>query len=146
MIVLRHNSIIFVTSEKVCVFTLVKMHALFSILSRVTGIVSQQSEPLHFSVRSFGCALFYCQEVQSVLNIVTASTEELRQILRGDLEHPNQGQDIDVLFEVIGELEKRRGCIKPHSKTDRQAWQEFLKYYAPRELFGRERQPMKNSS
>ena len=63
MIALRHNSIILVTFEKVCVFTLVKMHALFSILFRVTGIVSQQSEPLHFSVRSFGCALFYCREV-----------------------------------------------------------------------------------
>ena len=37
------------------------MHALFSILSSVSGVVSQQSEPLHFSVRSFGCALFYCE-------------------------------------------------------------------------------------
>lgn len=81
-----------------------------------------------------------------MLNVVTASTEELRQILRDDFEHPNQGQDINFLFEVMGELEKRRGYIKPHSKTDQQAWQEFLKCYAPRELFGKEHQPMKNSS
>ncbi len=81
-----------------------------------------------------------------MLNVVTASTEELRQILRGDFEYPNQEQDIDFLFEVMGELEKRRGCVKPHSKTDQQAWQEFLKYYAPKEFFGKERQLMKNRS
>lgn len=81
-----------------------------------------------------------------MLNIVTASTEELRQILRGDLEHPNQGQDIDFLFEAMGELAKRRDLADSNRKTDQQAWQEFLKYYAPRELFGRERQLMKNSS
>ena len=38
------------------------MHALFSILSSVSGIVSQQSEPLRFSVRGFGHALFYWED------------------------------------------------------------------------------------
>jgi len=35
--------------KEVCIFTLVKMHARFSILSCVSGVVSQQSEPLRFS-------------------------------------------------------------------------------------------------
>ena len=73
-----------------------------------------------------------------MLNVATASTEELRQILRDDFEHPNQKQDIDFLFEVMGELAKRRDLADPHRKTDQQAWEEFLKYYAPKEFFERE--------
>ena len=47
-IFMRHNSICLALPKSVH-FYLAKMHALFSILFGVSGIVSQQSEPLHFS-------------------------------------------------------------------------------------------------
>lgn len=56
MIMLRHT--LYKKRIRCAYFTAVKIHTLFSIPS-VFEVVSQQSEPLRFSVRGFGCTGFY---------------------------------------------------------------------------------------
>jgi hypothetical protein len=118
---------------KVCVFTLVKMHALFRMLSGVSGVVSQQSAPLRFSVRSFGCALFYCRRKWNAGHTKN-TTEELQPVLRDDAEKAGHVRDADFLYEVMGDLARRSQESGLKRKTDLEAWQEFLKYYAPDEF------------
>ncbi len=57
-ILVRHNSIC-LTRQGSVHFSLVKMHARFSILSCVSGVVSQQSELCVFRVHDFGYAPFF---------------------------------------------------------------------------------------
>ena len=70
-----------------------------------------------------------------MLDIQKATTEELRQILRDDAKKTGHVCDVDFLYEVMGELAKRSQASGMTLKTDLEAWQEFLLYYAPKEFF-----------
>lgn len=69
-----------------------------------------------------------------MLDVQKAATEELLQILRDDIDKIVPVQDTDFLYEVMGELARRSQKSGLKLKTDLEAWQEFLIYYAPKDF------------
>ena len=114
------------------------MHARFSILSCVSGVVSQQSEPLRFSVRSFGCALFYLGGLMKVKVRKIAApytdvpTESLQAILRN---HAHDKLRIHIgtnqLYDIMDVLAKRYVPSGHRIKSSKETWAEFVQHYMP---------------
>ena len=69
-----------------------------------------------------------------MLDVQKAATEELLQILRDDIDKIVPVQGTDFLYEVMGELARRNQESGLKLKTDLEAWQEFLMYYAPKKF------------
>jgi hypothetical protein len=69
-----------------------------------------------------------------MLDVQKTTTEELRQILRDDAEKAGHVCDTAFLYEVMGELARRNQESGLKLKTDLEAWQEFLMYYAPKKF------------
>ena len=69
-----------------------------------------------------------------MLDVQKTTTEELRQILRDDAEKAGHVCDTAFLYEVMGELARRNQESGLKLKTDLEAWQEFLIYYAPKKF------------
>ena len=69
-----------------------------------------------------------------MLDVQKTTTEELRQILRDDAEKAGHVCDTAFLYEVMGELARRSQKSGLKLKTDLEAWQEFLIYYAPKDF------------
>ena len=65
-----------------------------------------------------------------MLDVQAMTTEELRQFVREDYENRRDESDTDLLFEVLEEP-VRRSEPDPRLHTTEQAWQIFLKHYAP---------------
>lgn len=68
-----------------------------------------------------------------MLNVQAMTTEELQQFVREDYEKRTDESDTDLLFEALEELVRRS---EPNLKllTAEEAWQVFLKHYAPPEF------------
>ena len=65
------------------------------------------------------------------MNVETMTTEELEAILKADAEHVGEEPNTEVLMPVLEELARRHREQHPNAKTAEQAFQEFLKHYAP---------------
>ena len=65
-----------------------------------------------------------------MLDVQAMTTEELKQFVREDFEKRRDEDDTDLLFEVLEEL-VRRSEPDPRFRTTEEAWQIFLKHYAP---------------
>ena len=60
------------------------------------------------------------------------TTEELEQFVRDDIEKRTDESDTDMLFAVLEELADRREAAGVKLRSNEEAYQEFLKHYAPK--------------
>ena len=68
----------------------------------------------------------------------TAPTEELRELVRHDIETRTDESDTDLLFEVLDELNLREQAAGKPIRSAEEMWQTFLKHYAPPEMLALE--------
>ena len=113
---------------------------LFSAYLRVFEVVSQQSEPLHFSVRGFGCALFYFWREQAMkvkVRIIKSPytdvpTKSLEAILRNHAYDKLRVKiSIEQLYDIMEVLAERREASGYPFKSNEEALAEFRQYYMP---------------
>ena len=73
-----------------------------------------------------------------MLDVKTATTEELREFIRHDIETRTDESDTDLLFEVLNELHLREEAAGKKIRSAEEMWQTFLKHYAPPEMLALE--------
>ena len=73
-----------------------------------------------------------------MLDVKTATTEELREFIRRDIETRADESDTDLLFEVLDELNLREQAAGKKIRSAEEMWQTFLKHYAPPEMLALE--------
>ena len=73
-----------------------------------------------------------------MLDVKTATTEELREFIRRDIETRADASDTDLLFEVLDELSLREQAAGKKIRSAEEMWQTFLKHYAPPEMLALE--------
>ena len=81
-----------------------------------------------------------------MMDVKEMSVEELRQILREDAHSDREDRDYDFLFRVMEELDNRCADREPKMRSTEEAWQIFLKYYAPRCMRRYDRKRKQNRS
>ena len=69
-----------------------------------------------------------------MLDVKTATTEELEEFVRHDIATRTTESDTDLLFEVLAELDLREQATGNKIRSAEEMWQTFLKHYAPPEM------------
>ena len=73
-----------------------------------------------------------------MLDVKTATTEELNEFVRHDIATRTDESDTDLLFEVLNELDLREQATGRKLRSAEEMWQTFLKHYAPPEILALE--------
>ena len=73
-----------------------------------------------------------------MLDVKTATTEELREFIRHDIETRTDESDTDFLFEVLAELDRREQATGKKIRSAEEMWKTFLTHYAPPEMLALE--------
>ena len=73
-----------------------------------------------------------------MLDVKTATTEELKEFVRHDTQTRTDESDTDFLFEVLAELDHRAKESGIKITSTEEAWNVFLKHYAPPEMLALE--------
>lgn len=73
-------------------------------------------------------------------NIKDMTTEELEQFVRDDIEKRTDESDTDMLFAVLEELADRHEAAGVKLRSTEEAYQVFLKHYAPKGYASKEKE------
>ena len=73
-----------------------------------------------------------------MLDVKTATTEELEEFVRHDIETRTDESDTNLLFEVLHELRRRDKESGRKLRPAKEAWYIFQQHYAPPEMLALE--------
>ena len=73
-----------------------------------------------------------------MLDVKAATTEELKEFVRHDIETRTAESGTNLLFEVLAELDHREQAAGKKIRSAEEMWQTFLKHYAPPEMLALE--------
>ena len=75
-----------------------------------------------------------------MLDVKTATTEELKEFVRHDIATRTDESDTDLLFEVLGELHRRAKESSVKITPAKESWKIFLRHYATPEVLALEKE------